>query len=61
MAKFGASGEAEPVSDGRATAWRAGRVVLKPLDMAPAELAWQAKVLGSLTPDAVRVAPPMQS
>jgi len=61
LAEFGAAGELEPVSDGRATAWRAGRVVLKPLDMSPAALAWQAEVLGSLKPDAVRIAPPIRS
>src|SRR5215210_5634375 len=61
LAEFGAPGEPVPLSDRRATAWPAGDVVLKPLDMSPAALEWQAEVLGSLRPDAVRVAPPLRS
>lgn len=61
LAEFGAPRDPVPLPDGRARAWRAGDVVLKPLDMSPAALEWQAEVLGSLPPVAVRVAPPLRS
>jgi uncharacterized protein (TIGR02569 family) len=50
-----------PLGGGQETAWRSGDVVLKPLDMAEAELAWQAEVLGALDCDGFRVARPLQA
>jgi phosphotransferase family enzyme len=44
---------------GTGRAWRAGELVLKPLDRAPAEIAWQADVLSSIREDGFRVAPPV--
>ncbi|MCK6209594.1 TIGR02569 family protein [Georgenia sp. EYE_87] len=59
---FGGSGKLEPLDGGQGTAWRAGALVLKPLDMSEAELEWQADVLAAVdgAPD-VRVAPPVRS
>lgn len=57
LAAFGASGEPEPLGGGQGTAWRAGDLVLKPLDwaMSPDELEWQGAVLGTLGEDGFRV------
>jgi uncharacterized protein (TIGR02569 family) len=59
---FGAAAGPVPLPGGRATVWRAGGVVLKPLDMSLEALEWQAGVLGGIdgAPD-VRVAPPVRS
>jgi uncharacterized protein (TIGR02569 family) len=51
----------EPLPGGQGTAWRAGDVVLKPLDMSVAALRWQAEVLNDVEPDGFRVAPPLRS
>jgi uncharacterized protein (TIGR02569 family) len=61
LAAFGVSARPEPLSGGQATAWRAGDVVLKPLDMSIDALRWQAEVLGSVEPDGFRVAPPLRT
>jgi uncharacterized protein (TIGR02569 family) len=61
LAAFGVNARPEPLSGGQATAWRAGDVVLKPLDMSIDALRWQAEVLGSVEPDGFRVAAPMRS
>jgi uncharacterized protein (TIGR02569 family) len=62
LAAFGASAAAlVPLPGGRGTAWRAGDVVLKPLDLSPDELRWQADVLSSATFEGVRVAVPLRS
>jgi uncharacterized protein (TIGR02569 family) len=50
---------AEPLPGGRGRSWRAGHLVLKPLDWLTAELAYQTEVLASLHPDGFRVAPPL--
>lgn len=55
------SAAVQPLGGGQGGAWRAGDVVLKPLDMAPEALAWQAEVLGALRPDGVRVASPLRA
>lgn len=62
LERFGVAG-ATPVAlaGGRGTAWRAGDVVLKPLDMAPEALRWQAEILSSIKPDGFRVAVPLRS
>jgi uncharacterized protein (TIGR02569 family) len=61
LAAFGVSARPEPLSGGQATAWRAGDVVLKPLDMSIDALRWQAEVLGAAEPDGFRVAPPLRA
>lgn len=60
---FGASGKPAPLAGGRATAWRSGAVVLKPVDMSIEELEWQAGVLAAMDGCAgdVRVTPPLRS
>ena len=62
LAAFGAAGhEPEALAGGRGTAWRAGGIVLKPLDMTVEALRWQAGVLASVVPDGFRVAAPRRS
>jgi uncharacterized protein (TIGR02569 family) len=61
LAAFEVSARPEPLSGGQATAWRAGDVVLKPLDMSIDALRWQAEVLGAVEPDGFRVAPPLRT
>lgn len=56
---FGVEGEAAPLPGGRGTSWRVGPLVLKPLDRAAREIAWQADVLSAVRSDDVRVAPPV--
>jgi hypothetical protein len=56
---FGAAGEPEPLPGGTGRSWCVGELVLKPLDRAPAEIEWQADVLGSVREDGFRVAPPV--
>jgi uncharacterized protein (TIGR02569 family) len=59
---FGGSGKLTPLDGGQGTAWRAGTLVLKPLDMSVEEFEWQAGFLAAVdgAPD-VRVAPPVRS
>ena len=62
LAAFGAAGaRPQALSGGQGTAWRAGAVVLKPLDMSLEALRWQEEVLGSVVPDGFRVAAPLRS
>jgi uncharacterized protein (TIGR02569 family) len=61
LAAFDVSARPEPVSGDQATAWRAGDVVLKPLDMSIDALRWQAEVLGAVESDGFRVAPPLRT
>jgi uncharacterized protein (TIGR02569 family) len=56
---FGAPGEPTRLPGGTGRSWLVGDLVLKPLDRAPAEIAWQADVLSALETEAVRVAPPL--
>ena len=44
------------LAGGQETTWRSGDVVLKPLDLEEADLAWQAKLFDSLPCDGFRVA-----
>src|SRR5581483_1694797 len=48
-----------PLAGGQGTSWRAGHVVIKPLDLQPDELAWQASLYERLVPEGFRVAPPV--
>jgi uncharacterized protein (TIGR02569 family) len=58
LAAFGVA-EAARLPGGRGLSWRAGDLVLKPLDWAPRELAYQAETLAALQVDGFRVAPPL--
>jgi uncharacterized protein (TIGR02569 family) len=52
---------AEPVllDGGTGRTWRAGHLVLKPLDRVPAEIVWQADVLGRVRENGFRVTRPV--
>ena len=56
---FETDGEPVLLPGGTGRAWRVGSLVLKPLDRAPAEIAWQADVLGSIREDGFRITRPV--
>ncbi len=58
LAAFGVD-EPSPLRGGRGRSWRAGELVLKPLDWPPEELAYQAEVLAATRPDGFRIAAPL--
>ena len=55
---FGADGSAEPLPGGTGRSWRAGSLVLKPLDRTVEEVAWQADLLAAIETNGFRVARP---
>jgi len=59
---FGLSGSPVALPGGQATAWRAGAGVLKPSDVPPSVIAWQARLLAGVDgrPD-FRVSVPLQA
>lgn len=57
LAAFGVAGAPIALHGGQRTVWRVGETVFKPLDTSPAEINWQASVLGNVDGH-VRVAPP---
>src|SRR4051812_49957290 len=59
LSAFGVAAVPEPLPGGRGRSWRAGPLVLKPLDWLPDELAYQAEILGTIRPDGFRVAVPL--
>ena len=61
LCEFGAASEVAPLAGGQGSAWRAGDLVLKPLDMSLNALEWQADVLAAMSPDGFRVAAPLRS
>jgi len=62
LAAFGTPAAPTPLPGGRGTAWRAGDLVLKPLDMPVEALEWQQQVLSRIDGvAAVRVAPPVRA
>jgi uncharacterized protein (TIGR02569 family) len=62
LAEFGVAGQLQPLAGGQRTVWRVGHLVLKRLDGPPDTVAWEAKVLERVGPDAgLRVAPPVAS
>ena len=61
LAAFAVGGRPERLAGGQGTAWRAGDVVLKPLDMSLEALRWQAEVRGAVACDDLRVAAPLRS
>jgi len=62
VSALGLSGSPVALPGGQATAWRAGAGVLKPADVPPSVLAWQARLLAGLDgrPD-FRVSVPLQA
>ncbi len=58
VAAFEGAGELEPLAGGEGRAWRAGDLVLKPLESSSSleELEWQGALFDSLTPRGFRVA-----
>lgn len=50
-----------PLSGGRQTSWRAGHLVIKPLDLEADALEWQAELYERLVPEGFRVAPPARA
>ncbi len=61
MDAFGGDWPPEPLPGGEGRAWRAGTVVLKPLDRSVETLEWQAAVLGRTRCDDVRLALPVRA
>ena len=49
----------EPLAGGTGRSWRAGSLVLKPLDCAEREIPWQAELFASIEQDGFRVAAPL--
>ncbi|WP_211348121.1 TIGR02569 family protein [Saccharothrix texasensis] len=61
LSAFGVTAEPVALPGGRGGTWRAGGVVLKPVDFEP-ETRWRSDVLAALPPSAgFRVAPPVRS
>ena len=57
LAAYGVTGLVESLTGGQGTAWRAGELVLKPLDVAMSveELEWQGGLFDTLNPEGFRV------
>jgi uncharacterized protein (TIGR02569 family) len=60
-AAFGLEGEPVAVFGGQGGSWRVGAAVLKPLDLSPGELAWQAELLESVETGGFRVSRPLRA
>lgn len=60
LAAFGAQAKPVPLAGGRGSSWRAGGIVLKPLDLSEAELEWQEQTLSSIECDGFRVSRPIR-
>jgi uncharacterized protein (TIGR02569 family) len=58
---FGLTGTPVALDGGRGTSWRIGDAVLKPLDMAEDELAWQADLYEQIDYDDFRAAAPLRA
>ena len=50
-----------PLRGGQGTAWSAGTLILKPLDMPLEELAWQEQILNHIPEDGFRLARPVRA
>jgi len=61
LESFGVSGDPLPLVGGRGRAWRAGDIILKPADLAPAEHAWQADLLPTIRTEGFRIARPRRT
>lgn len=58
---FGGQWPPESLAGGEGRAWRAGEVVLKPLERSVQELIWQADLLGRVRGDGFRVSSPLRA
>jgi uncharacterized protein (TIGR02569 family) len=56
---FGAVGAPTPLPGGTGSSWRAGALVLKPLDCAAREIPWQAELFRAIEQDGFRIAAPL--
>jgi uncharacterized protein (TIGR02569 family) len=54
-------GRLRPLGGGQGTAWSAGNLILKPLDMPLDELAWQEQILSHIREDGFRLARPVRA
>jgi hypothetical protein len=54
-------GRLRPLRGGQGTAWSAGNLILKPLDMPLDELAWQEQILSHIREDGFRLARPVRA
>jgi uncharacterized protein (TIGR02569 family) len=61
LAGFRVAGTPLPLEGGQGAAWRVGGAVLKPLDLAEPELAWQAEVFANLPCGGFRVGHPLRA
>lgn len=61
LSAFWAVGEPVPIDGGEGRSWRAGDLVLKPLDVSEPELEWQADVFASISCDGFRIAQPRRT
>jgi hypothetical protein len=59
LAAFGVVGGPEPLAGGTGRSWRAGSLVLKPLDCAEQEIPWQAELFSSIAQNGFRFAAPL--
>jgi uncharacterized protein (TIGR02569 family) len=59
LAAFGAVGVPQPLAGGTGSSWRAGSLVLKPLDCAEREIPWQAEIFATIEQDGFRFAAPL--
>ena len=59
LAAFGAVGAPTPLAGGTGSSWRAGALVLKPLDCAAREIPWQADLFAAIEQDGFRIAAPL--
>jgi uncharacterized protein (TIGR02569 family) len=61
LAAFNATARPAPLPGGQGTSWRAGGIVVKPLDSLPEAVEWQASVLPRIPQTGVRVAAPIRA
>jgi uncharacterized protein (TIGR02569 family) len=61
VAAFGLEGEPVALGGGQGGSWRVGTAVLKPVDLSPAELAWQAELLEQVETAGFRVSRPLRA
>jgi uncharacterized protein (TIGR02569 family) len=59
LAAFGVAGVPEPLAGGTGRSWRAGSLVLKPLDCAEREIRWRAELFASVEQNGFRFAAPL--